>query len=362
MKILHVCETVIGGVASYLNILATLSPEHENNFLIPEDHMEDLNPELQVSSYPSTGRNISTILTHLRALYNEVSAQKPAIVFFHSTFTLLGLLMLRVLGSRCKMVYCPHGWAISRYRKGSIKARFVGLIEGNLCGLADVVINISQSDRLLAKKLGYRGRHITIENAVQDRSFSAQADLFRKETEKTHLLFVGRHDRQKGLDILIEAFARAHKKRPDLRLHILGKVVQSNGRATILPEGASEAGWVRADQIDSWYSSANVLVVPSRWEGFGLVVPEAFRNNTPALVSNRGALPSLVKSGETGEIFEPYIEELSQCLQRLDKVKLDQMGRVCREVYEARFSIPRFSAEVLSVYRELTQHDVLSKS
>lgn len=355
IQVLHACETAIGGVATYIRALSGLSEtDVQQSYLVPANHASGLSEMSDVETYPSKSRGLSNLLQFQRALLRRCRTQPPQIVFFHSTFALFGLVALRLSNRKIRTIYCAHGWAIARYEESSLKGRIVRAIEGRLCGLADVVVNISKGDEALAQRLGYRGEQITIENAVEEPSPGARDDLFADEPDALHLLFVGRFDRQKGLDILLKAFAEAHTARPDLRLHIVGATVRDDGGPIDLPDGASLSGWVDPTSIDDWYRSADALVVPSRWEGFGLVVPEALRNGTPAVVSNTGALPGLIAHGETGYVFDLTPSDLSQALQALEKERLASMTPACRQTYHERFHISRFRDDFSSLFKSLS--------
>ena len=310
-----------------------------------------------IVSFSDGPRSPLTTARMLIKLHRLLRTKQNNIVFFHSTFTLAALVLFRAaycLRARPKAIYCPHGWAISRYEGGGFKARLVRAIEGRACALADVVLNVSHADKALAQRLGYRGRQIVIENAVGAPAADAKNDIFADEPDALHLLFVGRLDRQKGLDVLLEAYAMARRERPDLRLHIVGAKVRDDGGEIPLPEGATLAGWVAPERLDDWYASADAVVVPSRWEGFGLVVAEALRNGTPALVSTRGALPTLIDEGKTGHAFDLDAGILAHRLATLDRATLRAMRPAARASYSARFHLARLHGEIAALYRELT--------
>jgi glycosyltransferase involved in cell wall biosynthesis len=356
LRVLHVCETAIGGVASYLNHLGrTAEIGLEQQFLVPSAHVHAMDSDLAVATYPAKARGPRAWLAMLLAVRRTMRESASDIVFFHSTFALLGLVIAKALGCRARTVYCAHGWAAGKYSDASIKSLLVRTVEGSLCGLADVVVNISQADAEIARRFCYRGRHRMIENGVPDAASDARDDLFASEPEALHLLFVGRFDRQKGLDILLEAFERARQHRQDLRLHIVGAAVRKDGGAIRLPEGASLAGWVDRARVDDWYRSADALLVPSRWEGFGLVVPESLRNGTPVLCSDRGALPSLVEPGATGAVFPLEVDALAKLLVSLAREELQSMRAASRKRFEARFHVSRLHAELTALFREIGQ-------
>jgi glycosyltransferase involved in cell wall biosynthesis len=358
IRVLHVCETAIGGIGTYLNHLGRMAePGLEQRFLVPSAHLHAIDSGLAVAAYPSKARGPRAWLSMLAALRRTLRASPSDIVFFHSTFALLGLMAVKALGHRGRTVYCAHGWAASKYSGAPLKLLLVRAVEGTLCGLADVVVNVSQADAETARRLGYLGKHKVIENAVPDASADARDDLFADEPGALHLLFVGRLDRQKGLDILLEAFGRARQRRRDLRLHIVGTAVRKDAAAITLPEGATLAGWIDPTHVDDWYRSADALLVPSRWEGFGLVVPESLRNGTPVLCSDRGALPGLVEPGETGAVFPLEVDALSKLLAGLKRGELRSMREASRKRFETRFHVSRLHAELVALFRDISRSD-----
>src|SRR4029453_10577437 len=91
---------------------------------------------------------------------------------------------------------------------------------------------------------------------------------------KRRVLFVGRFDRQKGIDVLLDAL-------PELQdsafCYLVGDRVLNNGPVPAMPANARTTGWLTAAEIESFYKSADVVVVPSRWEGLGLIGAEGMR-------------------------------------------------------------------------------------
>ncbi|UWQ81905.1 glycosyltransferase family 4 protein (plasmid) [Leisingera sp. S132] len=325
--------------------------EAEQIFLIPSNHRRHLLPnDPRIRTYPQKKRGLRGCWQQAKHIRRCIQQEKPDILFLHSSFALIALALLRLRGLDLPVLYCPHGWAFSRYETGSVKARLTAAAEGFLAGLADVSISISRHDLELARTQGYRGRHQLLENAVPAPAQDAASTLFAATPDALNVLFVGRLDRQKGCDILFPAFEKAARQRPDLRLHVVGEAVRADGSGVAAPGQVNFAGWVDSSALDSWYRSADVLVVPSRWEGFGLVVAEAMRNGTPVICSSRGALPDLVRENETGHIFALEETALCNCLLSLRKEDLRAMRTACLETYKTRFSMERFTRDLIGLY------------
>ncbi len=82
----------------------------------------------------------------------------------------------------------------------------------------------------------------------------------------------------------------------------------------------------------------DAVVMPSRWEAFGLVAAEAMRAGVPVIASNRGALPEVVEHEVGGYIFDlDDPDALGRLLQRLDRSELRQLGNSARRRWEREF-------------------------
>ena len=121
------------------------------------------------------------------------------------------------------------------------------------------------------------------------------------------IAFVGRHDRQKGLDILLDAISRFPS--PRIHLHVIGKAVcgrrrEDEARFATPSSNVTFHGWLDRKAIVELLRKVDAVVMPSRWEAFGLVAIEAMRAGVPVIASNRGALPEVVQDGVGGYIFD----------------------------------------------------------
>ncbi|MEU0170300.1 D-inositol-3-phosphate glycosyltransferase [Streptomyces iakyrus] len=127
-------------------------------------------------------------------------------------------------------------------------------------------------------------------------------------------LFAGRIQPLKGPDVLAHAVAELLLESPDVRRRLLvpvvggisgsgsrvpGELRELCGRLDVLDVIRFERA-VPQRELADWYRAADVLVVPSRSESFGLVALEAQACGTPVLAANVGGLPTAVRDGETG--------------------------------------------------------------
>lgn len=349
----------MGGVGRYQASLKALDAHGFDVFvLLPESDVGILPSSSDYFTFKRPGRGLASLYNMIVAMRSARRRCEPDLYFFNSTFALIPLLFARLMGDRTPSVYCAHSWAISNHMPNSIKGRLIRAFEGNLCGLSDLVVNVSNGDAQIAKRFGYRGRHKVIENAVADTDHSkAQDNTIREHHASIRLLFVGRFDHQKGLDLLLLAFARARRRNPKLCLSLIGGPVR-NGRVPKLPAGVTHHGWVPPDKLDQHYQSADLLVVPSRWEGLPLVIPEALRNGTPVLVSDRSNLDDLIEEGVTGDVFALDAHVLEEYLASLTLIRLLKMRSAARASYEQRFTLERFVGEMSACLRNLSERTV----
>lgn len=129
-------------------------------------------------------------------------------------------------------------------------------------------------------------------------------------SEEKILLFVGRIDPLKGIDRLLKAIPLL-QKHENLRLVIIGGDENSRNEVNKLKRLAAETGiqdsvtfrgLVGQEQLPHYYNAADVCVVPSYYESFGLVALESLACGTPVLATDVGEMSSIIRQGETGYV------------------------------------------------------------
>jgi len=168
---------------------------------------------------------------------------------------------------------------------------------------------------------------------------------------RTGLLYVGRLAEEKGIATLL----RAAESVPG------SMTVVGDGPLAPLVGDADAAGTVRylgpvwADAMREHLRGAGALVVPSIWfEGFPMVVIEAFAAGTPVIASRIGALADIVEDGVVGLLADPG--DVGQLAERLawaveNPAQLADLGRRARQRYQTRFRGPTHLAALLETYQ-----------
>lgn len=132
---------------------------------------------------------------------------------------------------------------------------------------------------------------------------------------KFHLLFAGRIQRLKGPQVLIQAAAVLRSRRPDIDLQVTILGALSGAKDFDLKSLVSAAGMddvvthhppVNAPELAGWFRSADVVVMPSYSESFGLVALEAQACGTPVVATRVGGLSRAIFDGRTGLLVEGH--------------------------------------------------------
>ena len=164
---------------------------------------------------------------------------------------------------------------------------------------------------------------------------------------------------QKGIPYALEALRRLRAEYPQAHLVIAGdgeKAAELRRLAAALgvADRVHWLGW-RSDAADLM-AAFDVLLVPSLWEGFGLVLLEAMSRRVPVIASRVSAIPEVIVDGESGILIPPRdVDALTQAIARLltDRALRKYMGLLGAARLEEHFSVERMITSTLAVYERL---------
>ncbi len=171
---------------------------------------------------------------------------------------------------------------------------------------------------------------------------------------EVNLLFVGRLEKRKGVDVLLAVAPQLLARHPGLAITLVGddtlrddtgetyreRFEREHAGSPLLARVHFE-GKVPDERLFACVAGCDVFVAPSRYESFGLIFLEAMMFAKPVVGCRAGGMPEIVAHGETGLLAEPGDETtLLECLDRLvsDAQLRARMGERGREVYHARFT------------------------
>ena len=211
------------------------------------------------------------------------------------------------------------------------------------CNANKIIVFSKYSKRNISLKYAIKKNNIKVVYYGVDPRFF---DIKINNTQKNNLLFCGRLVEQKGLDILLKALPNLKRHYKDLTLDVVGdgpckksyiQLAQKLGVEDVV----NFHGYVPLPNLFQYYKKAKLFVLPSRSESFGIVLAEAMACGLPIVATNVGAIPEVVKNGETGILVKPGDSSaLSIAISKLldNPQKRKEMGRRGTKIAKEKFN------------------------
>jgi len=215
--------------------------------------------------------------------------------------------------------------------------RYTGLLERELDNV-DVFLSPSRFTIEAHHERGFTRPIVHLPNFLPTTDVSTNDPAYERPTERPYFLFVGRLERLKGVQELLERFHDYDKA--DLVIVGDGDYEgELRRQARGLPH-VHFLGRLHPASLASLYRDAVALLVPSvGFETFGIVILEAFAQGTPAIVHDLGALPELIADSGGGIVYRTAAE-LTDALEllRTDPERRAALGRHGRKAWLERWS------------------------
>lgn len=209
-------------------------------------------------------------------------------------------------------------------------------------------------------------RHCTIPNAVDiggiDKARTVRSPKLIETAArlggKTVVGSVARLSREKGIDILLKAFAEVHKVFPQAHLLIVGDGsqradIQGLARHLGIGDSITWTGQLSWKEAMGCLGLMDVVAIPSRYEGFGLTAVEAMACGRPVVASRVDGLAEVIRDGVTGCLV-PLEDEPALAAALTDLLKNEErrkiMGVAARRHVEEYYSYPRFRERCRVLY------------
>lgn len=171
-----------------------------------------------------------------------------------------------------------------------------------------------------------------------DRFFQARGTLTAHSSESgLRFLYSGEISIRKGVDLLIRAFLRIVASGVDVTLTLIGSGPLEHELRRLVPvEQANRIqflGFVNWEQLPTVYSAHDILVAPSRYDGWGLIIMEGLAAGMPVIATNRmGAALDYVLDGENGWLIQADDEDaLESAIRKATIAPVTQMGKLAQE-------------------------------
>ncbi|MFE7929567.1 glycosyltransferase [Streptomyces sp. NPDC057456] len=361
-RVLHLTQPVDGGVARVVTDLtrAQLAAGLHVTVACPAGRLagdlRSLGADVrQWAATRSPGPSLPGEVRRLVRLLDEV---RPDLVHAHSAKAgLAGRLAVR---GRIPTVFQPHAWSFEAV--GGVTATLALTWERFGARWADRLVCVSEAERTTGLRARIGGRVSVIPNGIDPERFhpasvdTVRASLLPELDPATPLVVcVGRLCRQKAQDVLLAAWTDIARKVPGARLVLVGDGPDGERLRSRAPESVLFAGAV-ADAVP-WYQAADLVVLPSRWEGMALAPLEALACGRPVVVTDvdgaREALPAVLAPRCLVPAENPAALAGAVAGLLLDPLLRESLGHQGRRHVLTTHDVRRTAEAVAGVYREL---------
>lgn len=316
IRILHVAQAA-GGVDRYIRMLLKyLDKEKFENILVcsQDFHGEDYDGLVDSFEQIEMNRAIGmSDLNSIREVQKLIKKYNPDIVYAHSSKA-GAIARVADIGLKNCCVYNPHGWAFNMRCSAKKKAMYTA-IEKVAAPFCDRIICISDAEKqsALDKNICKEDKLQVIFNGVDIEAYESgeHGKVKRAALNIPEDAFVvgmvGRISPQKAPDVFVRMAKLVKDEIPNAHFIIVGsgnqeaeirKYAEDNGFSGNL----HITGWV--DDPMSRVELFDVACLLSRWEGFGLALPEYMMAGKPIVASCVDAIPNIIRDGENGLLVE----------------------------------------------------------
>ena len=340
--VLHIVEAP-GGVERYLVTLLTKLQkytEYEHILVcsssVDVKKFESITKKVIVISSMHNAINFVNDTKSVAKIRKIIKEYKPDIVYCHSSKAgAIG--RMANLGLDNKLLYNPHGWSFNMREVSKAKLVIYEIIEKFLAPMADKIICISEFEKAsaLRHKICNSDKLVIINNGIDFDEYKTICIKHRSELGIPEDAFVvgaiGRLTPQKAPDIFVKMASILKEKIPSSFFLMVGDDIgNGNFRKKTedlicqynLKDSFYITGWVN-DSL-SYLQCFDVAALLSRWEGFGLVLPEYMLMGKPIVATKADAIPYVV--GDAGLLGE--IDDFQQAAESIVRINNDPQLRM----------------------------------
>lgn len=314
IRVLHVAEAA-GGVERYLETLFKYSKDQVENILVCSQNYDykkfkTLADRVIVLRMAHDIEPSSDIKVE-RTLRRIIKQLKPDIVYAHSSKA-GAFARIADLGLNNKVIYNPHGWAFNMQQSAKKKEmyKWVEKISAHFCDKIDCISD-AEKESALREKICKPSKLQVIYNGIDLEEIEKTTPMSRAQLGIPEDAFVvgmvGRLSKQKAPDTFIKSAKLIKEKIPNAFFLMVGDgelrdQVESLINQYDLGSSFLITGWV--DNPTAYMKIMDVGMLLSRWEGFGLVLPEYMACGVPIIATNVDAIPNIIHDGINGILVD----------------------------------------------------------
>jgi glycosyltransferase involved in cell wall biosynthesis len=217
-----------------------------------------------------------------------------------------------------------------------------------------IIVDSFRSKQTVSKEYGVPSGKIKVINKEGVDCSKFQVSV----CNSNEILFVGRLHERKRIDKLIHAFAKVKLAVPDAKLKIVGSGELEKKLRTLVKnlglwDDIQLTGFVPDTELPSHYANASVFVLPSAYEGFGIVLLEAMASGLPIVSVKTGVAETVIRHGWNGYLVD--YETMADAIIKLltDKPLCQKMGVRGRAIVKQRYTWGKIAHDMIKVYEEV---------
>jgi len=310
---------------------------------------------------PALGRACREQINQFDAAYLSLNWNYPTMMAAQSA-----------LSASVPYVFSPRGCLMtwSMQQLGWQKRIYLALIERRLMNGASAIHCTGAMEQAQLEAWRLKPPTFIVQNGLDIAPFQqlpARGELRRSlgiSSTATVSLFVGRLHKMKRVGPMVQAFARVAQELPSAHLVIAGpdedgsgQDAQEQAQTLGLSDRVHFTGLLTGTGLMQAYADADLLVLLSHRENFGMVVAEAMAAGVPVLISDQVGLAEEVKQANAGCVVSSEAEEIARTwTQMLTSPALRQMGSRGRNLVEERFVSEVVAAQMIEVLSRIARH------
>ena len=320
IRVLHIAEAP-GGVERYLVTLLTKLkryPEFEHILVcsttFDSGKFEGLVSDIEAIDSMHNAISFSSDSKAVMAVRKAIKKYHPDIVYCHSSKAgAIG--RMADVGIKNTLIYNAHGWSFNMKGASQKKIKLYEIVEKMLAPMTDKIVCISEYEKKSALEHGIckEDKLVVINNGIDFEEFKSLHPKTRKELNIPEDAFVigtiGRLTTQKAPDVFVKMAKIVKEKIPNAFFLMVGDDIGDGKFRGETEEKIKSAGLDGSFFITGWVDDPidyeglfDVAVLLSRWEGFGLVLPEYMYMGKPIVATKADAIPYVV--GDAGLLVD----------------------------------------------------------
>ena len=350
-------------------IVSPLPPGYE------QGRLEEYKMEFDVVYYEMDGiyRYFPSYSSKFSSIIEEV-LKDVDIIHLHGVFDYYTYYVCTHIKDK-PVVLSPRGsiveWGMKRKILSRIKKNlFLKSIGKKIFDRADKIhLTGEYEEREFERVVGsqYKNKIVVIPNGINlDINENINGKYFRGMLnigeDKKIILFVGRITPEKGLDILIPAFCRVIKEIDNLLLVIAGpdekgyksEIIMLIDRYKI-SDKVVFTGMIDGNMKWSAYKSADIFVLPSYTENFGMTVIEAMACGLPVVVSDKVGITREIKRYDAGIIVKTDVDSVYRGLKYALETDLSQKVENAQKMVKELYDIDKVADKMIEMYEEIVR-------